>query len=991
MSLSRPQESAAMQTPAEGEDVFHLRNLPGLLPDMADDIVYLLSLLLNTVSNGLLSPGVEPTDGEGEALVAQIMELLDLGHMYVSARKGGAGDPPSQSPEDILQTIWQALEACPTGRLHELSRLLMEILSMNDICDKLYRMRRWNACLVGKQMARADGVQSLRECILGLVSVDSGNPLSPEDLREALYHQQVDLVLTAHPTQTARRTMLQKKGKLFELMETRQNSTLAPNQRTYLADLIHATIVEMLHSNPLRKIKPTVDDEVRGSLTVVENVLWHAVPGHMREVNHALKAIGQPPLPPNKCIVKLDTWIGGDRDGNPNVTFQTTLETITLCQWRAAALYHKEVDSLLFELSVNRANERVRAMAKSLVEEGKLRADRTHFDFWNKNIPQDEYYRVVLCDVRNRLFATKMYLEEKMRHQKYEGVPRGPVFWRDTQIYQGSGELMDTLMACYESLVEMGETAVADTQLRNVICRLASFGMTLVRLDIRQESDRHTEAMSAITEALGVGTFSQWSEEEKLKFLHQELVSCRQLLPRNYLDTCDNPNVVEVLRTFEAIGSVNLEFFNSYIISMARKASDVLVVKLLLQEFGAEKLKVAPLFETRADLEVAGKVMRELMEFPWYLEQIQGVQECMLGYSDSAKDAGRFASAWCLYEAQEELTRTCAEYGVKLTLFHGRGGSPSRGGGPQHIAILSQPPGSVQGTMRVTVQGEMMFEHFATKILAENTLERYSTAVLTATLRPPSPPKDQFRQVMSQLSNTSCDAYRAFVQRPEFLHYFQHGSLIGEIGNLNIGSRPARRNTKISGLESLRAIPWVFSWTQSRTHLPTWQGVGQALQQEIDAGNLELLQTMYKEWPFLRVTIDLVQGALLKSDGLIHSWYDRILVSKVNTDIPTETLLQVGEDIRRDLQQTINTIMQVTQQTSLLETDPVTKDSIEARLTWTSTLNMLQVLLLRSSRGLLHTTSSQPCVSCGKEEDTLLQEALLFSIQGVASGMGFSG
>lgn len=479
--------------------------------------------------------------------------------------------------------------------------------------------------------------------------------------------------------------------------------------------------------------------------------------------------------------------------------------------------------------------------------------------------------------------------------------------------------------------------------------RVATFGMTLMKLDVRQEADRHTEALDAITGWLEIGTYSQWDEEKKLKFLTTELKGRRPLVPPTI---AVKPEVREVLNTFRVTAELGTSSLGAYIISMASEASDVLAVELLQKEAclvvggelgktcSGETLRVVPLFETVQDLQVAGTVIRKLLKIDWYREHLianhQGHQEVMLGYSDSGKDAGRFTAAWELYKAQEDVVEACKEFGIKITLFHGRGGSVGRGGGPTYLAIQSQPPGSVMGTLRVTEQGEMIQAKFGLSQTAVRQLEIYSTAVLLATLHPPDPPRStSWRNIMDEISENCCKHYRDIVfQNPEFLEYFHEATPEAELGNLNIGSRPTRRK-KTGGISQLRAIPWIFAWTQTRLVLPAWLGVGKGLEAAFARGHKEELQAMYREWPFFQSTIDLIEMVLAKADIPIANHYDEVLVS------PSRQ--QLGEELRAEFHTTQTTVLDVSGHQKLSENNKTLQRLIESRLAYLDPINMLQV------------------------------------------------
>jgi len=405
---------------------------------------------------------------------------------------------------------------------------------------------------------------------------------------------------------------------------------------------------------------------------------------------------------------------------------------------------------------------------------------------------------------------------------------------------------------------------------------------------------------------------------------------------------------------------------------MARQPSDVLAVELLQKAVGnPHPQRVVPLFETLDDLERAGSVMRQLFQTPWYRARIAGQQEIMVGYSDSAKDGGRLTANWWLYKAQEEVVRVCQEHQVHPTLFHGRGGTVARGGGPTHLAIQSQPPGSIDGSLRVTEQGEMIQAKFADPRIAVRTLETYVAATVDATLAPPRAPEASWRKRIEELSVVACDDYRSIVRGTErFVEYFRHATPEQELGALNIGSRPARRK-KGGGIESLRAIPWIFAWTQNRLCLPSWLGVGRGLENAIAAGHKQEIQQMYAEWPFFRATIDLIEMVVAKCDPTAAAAYDRRLV-------PPD-LRDLGVQLRKELQNTIDRILEVTGHTRLLDTYPEGRLSLEARNPYIDPINLLQIELLRRLR------------QAGDEPSPEVWEAFVLTVNGIAAGMRNTG
>lgn len=426
---------------------------------------------------------------------------------------------------------------------------------------------------------------------------------------------------------------------------------------------------------------------------------------------------------------------------------------------------------------------------------------------------------------------------------------------------------------------------------------------------------------------------------------------------------------------------------------------------MLQRECGVtEPLRVVPLFETLDDLHNSEGAMRSLLSNSWYHNHINGRQECMIGYSDSGKDAGRLAAAWGLYEVQERLAAAAEEYGVKLTLFHGRGGTVGRGGGPTHLAVLSQPPGTIKGSLRATIQGEVIEQQFGEKEVCFRTLDLYTSAVLEASLNPVTHPKAEWRQAMDDMSKVSCDVYRSVVQRdPRFLEFFQQSTPVNELGRMNIGSRPAKRKA-LTGLSTLRAIPWIFAWTQTRFHLPVWLGMGEAFQGMIDEGKLDLLTDMYQNWPFFSVTLDMVEMVFAKADPRVAQFYERTLVEK--------ELWGFGDDLRQRFKRTQSALLQVVGHKGLLESALTSflQQKIALRAPYVTPLNLLQVYCLKAIRaiesGQASSTPADDYKPTDPEVQSLLkrdpnahkqpykaavEDTLIITMKGISAGMQNTG
>src|SRR5215208_3443877 len=464
----------------------------------------------------------------------------------------------------------------------------------------------------------------------------------------------------------------------------------------------------------------------------------------------------------------------------------------------AADFYLKEVEALRDELSMTRAGDALRERV------GDSR----------------EPYRALLRDVRANLKATREWIERSLTAGRDLEATSG--------IYLDAASLIEPLRVCSYSLIATGDAVVASGRLADLLRRLAVFGIVLARLDIRQESDRHAEALDAITRALGLGSYLEWDESHRLEFLLRELDNPRPLIPAD-LDA--SASVQDVLDTFRAVAQIHPESLGAYVITMTHAPSDILAVALLQKEAHvARPLRIVPLFETAADLQRAHDVMDRLLAIDSYRKRIAGRQEVMVGYSDSAKDAGRLAAAWELYKAQENIAAICKRHGVEVTLFHGRGGSVGRGGGPTYVAIQSQPSGSVDGTLRVTEQGEMIQALFGLPDIAVRTMEVYTSGTLESRLVPRPAPRPEWRACMDRLAADASRAYRSYVhEQPAFLEYFRAATPLAELEDINIGSRPPRRK-QTGGVETLRAIPWQFAWTQTRLILGAWLGVEEALE-----------------------------------------------------------------------------------------------------------------------------------------------------------------
>ena len=783
----------------------------------------------------------------------------------------------------------------------------------------------------------------------------------------------VSPVLTAHPTEVQRKSILDCERKIADLLDERDRAQLTPDERADHEEAMRRAVVTLWQTRMLRQAKLSVMDEVANALSYYDTTflrqlprLYNALEDHLSANVPGWNGATAPrELPP---FLRTGSWIGGDRDGNPFVTAEVLAAAMRAQSRRALAFYLDQLHKLGAGLSSSALLVDVSEEMQRLVA---LSPDHNpHRD--------DEPYRRAIAGLYARLAATARELDDL--EAPLHAVAAAPA-------YATSDEFAADLEVIHRSLVARGGALLARGRLRRLRRAVSVFGFHLAPLDLRQNSDVHARTVHELFESARPGTdYAGRSEDGRVALLLAELATPR-LLSSPFVDY--SAETAGELAIFRAAREIHLRYgrkaIENVVISKADGVSDVLEVALLLKEAGLLlpregrlEVNIVPLFETIGDLARCGETMDRLLGLPAYkrlLESRGRVQECMLGYSDSNKDGGFLTSGWALYRAETTLVEVFARHGTALRLFHGRGGSVGRGGGPSYQAILAQPAGAVQSRIRITEQGEVIASKYANPELGRRNLEILAAATLEATLLPHEhdDPRPEFVAAMEELSGYAFAAYRALVyETPEFEQYFWESTVISEIAALNIGSRPASRK-KTTAIEDLRAIPWVFSWAQCRLMLPGWYGFGAAVaafRQARGADGMALLAEMNREWGFFRTLLSNMDMVLAKTDVAIAERYAQLVKDATLRDA-------IFPRLKGELESSIAALLEITGQQELLDGNPLLKRSIRNRFPYLDPLNHLQIELLRRYRA--------------GDTDERVQRGLHLTINGVAAGLRNSG
>ena len=748
----------------------------------------------------------------------------------------------------------------------------------------------------------------------------------------------IGIVLTAHPTEVKRRTLIQKYHNITELLEQRELMKSFPSKQKIIDRKLYDEITIIWNTDDLKRTKPSPFDEARWGLAIIEDSLWETIPKVYRRLNSIfVKNMGKG-LPKNFNPIEFGSWMGGDRDGNPNVTADVTKEVILLSRWEAAKLYEKSLTKLIRSYSMGKCSKEIK----------------------KKTGESFEPYRVYLRPLRDKMRITHRSIEQHLVYNK-------PL--NEQILLNSREEILKPLRVVRKSLEENQNENLASGELLDLMRRAKCFGINLARLDIRQESSRHSQLIAEYIKRKYQQNYYKWSERKKINFLANQIKKKRNLLTNFEFKNKENK---EVWSTFKTISKQPDECLGAYVISMTSSISDIVTVSFLQKEAQIKnKLRVVPLFETLDDLINSKAIMNSLFQEKWYRKLINNKQEVMIGYSDSSKDAGKICASWHQYKAQEEIVKLAKKYKIDVTFFHGRGGSAGRGGGPIQATLRSQPPSSVNGKIRITDQGEVIQQKYGYEPLAKYNLCSYIGAVTEATLNPPPAPKKNWRELIEKMSDISKSSYRKNInQNSDFIRYFKTVTPHVSLGKLLIGSRPSKRKN-VDNIKSLRAIPWVFAWTQIRLMLPAWLGSAEALRYSSIKKFKSTLLDMEKNWPFFNSMLDILDMVISKVDPEISKIYEKYLAD--------HKLIRIGKKLRYQFE-TIKKLNKKITPIEIINARKQFRNIIVARNIYTEVLNVIQPIVISK----LKTTK-------GKENKKNLNDALLTSIAGISAAMKNTG
>ncbi|WP_158276828.1 phosphoenolpyruvate carboxylase [Paraconexibacter algicola] len=888
-----------------------------------------------------------------------IREAEGEGALTLHRRAVALGDRLRGGDDAAADELAALVAGLAPDELQVLIRSLTRWFQLTNLAEDNERVRRIRA----RELAEAPGPRrgSLRDAV-GRLAADG---VDADVLRRLLGRAQVQLVMTAHPTEARRRTTLEKLARVFAVLRGLDERRPTVESEAVAAMQLASAVQELWGSDEIRAVSPTVLDEVRTGLLYVTSTLADVVPQLYRELEAAIaetypdEEIDVPPL------LRFGSWMGGDRDGNPFVTPDVTVQA--LADMREACLRFLRDRAMDLAARVSLSSRLVGdppALADVLAD-GTERFPELAEGLRLRN--PEEPYRRAFTLIARRLRAT------------WEG---------DLEGYRGPDELLADLRACRDALQDGNGRHVAAGELQDVIRQVEVFGFHFMRLDVREHAGIHRHAIGEILAELGLEQdYAQRSVADRCAILEREIEARRPLIPA---DTSGfSASTQETVETFRMLYAQrtgeHADALLTYIVSGTETPADLLEVLLLMKECRLTKaggagalMRVVPLFEAGETLAAAGETMRTLVRMPCYRRALAALgdeQEIMVGYSDSNKDVGYVASGWAVYRAQLQLVEVLREHGLRWTFFHGRGGAVGRGGGPSNVAILAQPPGTVGGRLKVTEQGEVLSDKYSVPEIAHRELELTTSAALLRGAGPgdaqlSAQQRARFEPVLEAMAERSAGVYRDLVYGdPDFVAFFHAATPVDEISRLRLGSRPAKRR-QTDRIEDFRAIPWVFSWTQARIVLPAWFGLGTALRAAREEHGVELLREMEAGWPFFAALLSNAEMACAKADPVIAARYAALVEDAALRE-------RLWPRIREELERTIAELLAVTGQDALLSRDPVLQRSIARRNPSVDPLSFVQVELLRRRRA--------------GDEDPELARASFLAINGIAGGLRNTG